>query len=63
MHRLRWNVFLVEKIFVYQYAGLPHPIIESVSVLQRHVYIPLSDIQIAEEEKIQQQKRLSIAIA
>lgn len=32
-------------------AGLPDPIQESIRVLKQHVYIPLSDIQIAEEEK------------
>ncbi|CAI8001053.1 Striatin-interacting protein 1 homolog [Geodia barretti] len=30
--------------------GLPEPIQESIRVLQQHVYVPLSDIQIAEEE-------------
>ncbi|XP_064397800.1 striatin-interacting proteins 2-like [Halichondria panicea] len=37
--------------------GLPHPIRESISVLRKHVYIPLSDVQIEQEEKIQQQRR------
>lgn len=32
-------------------AGLPEPIQESIRVLRQHIYIPLSDVQIAEEEK------------
>ena len=33
-------------------AGLPDPIQESIQVLRQHIYIPLSDIQIAEEEEL-----------
>lgn len=32
-------------------SGLPEPIQESIRVMQQHIYIPLSDIQIAEEEE------------
>ena len=32
-------------------AGLPEPIQESIRVLRQHIYVPLSDVQIAEEEK------------
>ena len=32
-------------------AGLPEPIQESIQVLRQHIFVPLSDIQIAEEEE------------
>ena len=31
--------------------GLPEPIQESIRVLRQHIYVPLSDVQVAEEEK------------
>jgi len=37
--------------------GLPQPIRESISVLRKHIYIPLADLQVEQEEKIQQQRR------
>ena len=32
-------------------AGLPEPVQESISVLRQHIYVPLSDVQVEEEEK------------
>lgn len=40
-------------------AGLPEPIQESIRVLQDHIYIPLSDVQIAQEEELEKQRALS----
>ena len=40
-------------------AGLPRPIQESISVLQAHVYKPLSEVQIKEEEDVESRMRRS----
>lgn len=40
-------------------AGLPDPIQESIQVLRQHIYTPLSDIQIAEEDKLKKQQACS----
>lgn len=40
-------------------AGLPEPIQESIKVLKDHIYIPLSDVQIAQEEDLEKQRALS----
>ena len=39
--------------------GLPEPIQESIQVLQDHIYIPLSDVHIAQEEELEKQRALS----
>lgn len=40
-------------------AGLPVPIQESIQVLKDHIYIPLSDVQVAQEEELEKQRALS----
>ena len=40
-------------------AALPEPIQESIRVLQDHIYISLSDVQIAQEEELEKQRALS----
>ena len=40
-------------------AGLPRPIQESIAVLQAHVYKPLSEVQVKEEEEIETKLRRS----
>ena len=37
-------------------AELPEPIQESIQVLRQHIYIPLSDIQIAQEEELNKKR-------
>ena len=34
----------------------PEPIKESIQVLRNHIYIPLSDVQIAREEELEKQR-------
>ena len=51
---------VTEYYCIYGNPGLPQPIKESIGVLRKHIYIPLSDVQITEEEKIQQQRRYLI---
>ena len=40
-------------------AGLPEPIQESIQVLRQHIFVPLSDVQIAEEEEAKKQQACS----
>ena len=40
-------------------AGLPEPIQESIKVLRQHIYVPLSDIQVAMEEELKKKHSLS----
>ncbi len=40
-------------------ALLPEPICESIKVLTNHIYIPLSDVQMAHEEELEKQRALS----
>ena len=44
----------------YNFTGLPDPIQESIRVLQDHIYIPLSDVQIAQEEELEKQRLISL---
>lgn len=44
-------------------AGLPEPIQESIQVLRQHIYVPLSDIQVAEEEKSKKRQACSFPCA
>ena len=37
-------------------AGLPEPIMESIRVLQEHIYVSLSEIQINEEEELEKKR-------
>lgn len=40
-------------------AGLPEPIQESIQVLRQHIYTPLSDIQISEEDRLKKERACS----
>lgn len=40
-------------------AGLPEPIQESIQVLRQHIYVPLSDVQIAEEDRLKKTRACS----
>lgn len=43
-------------------AGLPGPTKESIEVLKRHIYTPLSDLQIKQEEELEAQYRTSFRV-
>lgn len=40
-------------------AGLPGPILESIRVLKEHIYVPLADIQVQQEEELEKRRALS----
>lgn len=37
-------------------AEFPKPIQESIKVLQNHVYVPLADVQMAQEEELEKKR-------
>ena len=44
-------------------AGLPEPIQESIGVLKEHIYVPLADVQMREEEELERKRALSFGTA
>ena len=43
-------------------ADFPDPIKESIQVLRNHVYIPLSDVQIAQEEELERKRCVCVCV-
>ena len=41
-------------------SGLPEPVQESIRVLRQHIYVPLSDVQVEEEEKVKKKRAYTL---
>lgn len=47
---------LLTAVLILTLLDFPEPIKESIKVLRDHIYIPLSDVQIAREEELEKQR-------